>query len=111
MEPLNVVENDQTRIRWDFQIPTDKMVMANQRDIVMVDKQQKKAAVINAAIPSDTNIRKKEHEKPEKSQWLKEKAEENVEGEGHSGISSSSRSISISLSMEPIYDITKGKRQ
>lgn len=53
MEPLKVVEKDQARIRWAFQIPTDKMAMANRRDAVIVDKQQKKAAVIDAAIPSD----------------------------------------------------------
>lgn len=33
-----VVENDQTKIPWNFQIQT---VMANQPDIVVVDKQQK----------------------------------------------------------------------
>ncbi len=64
--PPKVVENDRARILLDFQIQTDKMVIANQPDIVVVDKQQKKAAVINVAIPSDSNIRKKEHEKLEK---------------------------------------------
>uniref|UniRef100_A0A672HX89 C-type lectin domain-containing protein n=1 Tax=Salarias fasciatus TaxID=181472 RepID=A0A672HX89_SALFA len=45
--------------------------MPNQPDIV-VDKQQKTAVVIDVAIPSDGNIRKKEHEKVEKYQGLRE---------------------------------------
>ena len=40
-----------------------------------MDKQQRKAVVIDIAIPSDSNIRKKEHEKLEKYQGLKEELE------------------------------------
>ena len=46
---------------------TDKMVMANQPDIVVVDKHQRTAVVIDVAIPRDSNIRKKEQEKMEKA--------------------------------------------
>lgn len=49
--------------------------MANQPDIVVVDKLQGKAVVVDIAIPSDGNIRKKEHEKLEKYQGLKEELE------------------------------------
>ncbi len=73
--PPKVVENDRAKILWDFKIQTDKLVMANQPDIVLIDKQQKKALVIDVAIPSDSNIRKKEHEKLEKYQGLKEELE------------------------------------
>uniref|UniRef100_A0A087YQ23 Uncharacterized protein n=1 Tax=Poecilia formosa TaxID=48698 RepID=A0A087YQ23_POEFO len=73
--PPKVVENDRAKILWDFQIQTDKMVMANQPDIVVVDKQQRKAVVVDVAIPSDYNIRKKEHEKLEKYQGLREELE------------------------------------
>lgn len=54
-----MVENDHLR---DFQINTDKLVMANQPDIVVVYKQRKMAVVLEVAIISDSNIRKKEHE-------------------------------------------------
>lgn len=47
----------------DFEIQTDKMAMANQPDIVVVNKQQKKVAVTEVAIPSNINIKKKEHKK------------------------------------------------
>ncbi|KAM9816571.1 carbohydrate sulfotransferase 6 isoform X4 [Syngnathus typhle] len=73
--PPKVAENGRAKILWDFQIQTDKMVMANQPDIVVVDKQQKKAVVVDIAIPSDGNIRKKELEKLEKYQGLKEELE------------------------------------
>uniref|UniRef100_A0A668ULD2 Peptidase M60 domain-containing protein n=1 Tax=Oreochromis aureus TaxID=47969 RepID=A0A668ULD2_OREAU len=35
------MENDRAKILWDFQMQTDKMVVANQPDIVVVDKQKK----------------------------------------------------------------------
>ena len=51
------------------------MMVANQPDIVVVDKRDKKAIVVDEAIPSDKNIRKKEHENLEKDQGLKEELE------------------------------------
>ncbi|KAF7643082.1 hypothetical protein LDENG_00244990 [Lucifuga dentata] len=47
-------------------------MLANQPDMMVVNKEQKRAVVINVAIPSDGNIRKKEHEKLEKYQGLQE---------------------------------------
>ncbi|XP_051924320.1 uncharacterized protein LOC127602290 [Hippocampus zosterae] len=73
--PPKVVENDRAKILWDFQIQTDKMVMANQPDIVIIDKGKRKAVVVDVAVPSDGNIRKKEHEKLEKYQGLREELE------------------------------------
>lgn len=53
---------------------TQYMVMTNQPDIVVVDTEQRKAVVVDIAIPSNGKIRKKEHEKPEKYQEELEKA-------------------------------------
>lgn len=50
-----MVENGRAKILWDFQIRTDKLVMANRPDIVVVDKQRKE--VIDNSVPSDSNIR------------------------------------------------------
>ena len=61
-----MVENDQAEILWDFQIQTDKLVMAEPQDIVLMHKMQKKAVVIDVEILSVSNIRKKEHGKLEK---------------------------------------------
>ena len=41
--------------------------------------------MVDVVIPSDNRIRKKEHEKQEKYQGMKEKMEKNVECEGSSG--------------------------
>ena len=43
--------------------------MANHPDIVVSNKQDKKAVVIDVTIPSDNNMGKKEHEKFEKKQF------------------------------------------
>lgn len=67
-----VIENDQATILWDFQIHADKMVMANQPDVVVADKQQKRTIVIDVTVPSDTTTKQKEHKKLEKYQGLKE---------------------------------------
>jgi len=64
--PPKVVEKNQAKILWDFQIQTDKLVMASQPDIVLVHKLKKKTVVIDVAIPSNRDIKKKEHKKLEK---------------------------------------------
>lgn len=56
--PPKVVVNDQTKVLWGFQIQTKRLV----------DKHWRKAVVIDVTIPSDSHIRKKEHEKQEKNQ-------------------------------------------
>ena len=43
--------------------------------MAVVDKEQRKAVVVDIAVPSDFNIRKKEHEKLEKYQGLREELE------------------------------------
>ncbi|XP_024121103.1 uncharacterized protein LOC112142083 [Oryzias melastigma] len=73
--PQKVLENERAKILMDFQIQTDRMVMENQPDIVVVDKEQRKAVVVDVAVPSHGNIKKKEHEKLEKYQGLREELE------------------------------------
>ena len=63
--PQKVVKNNRARLLWVFPIQTDGKVLANQPDIVIIDKQKKEAVVINIAVPSDSNIKKKEHNKLE----------------------------------------------
>jgi hypothetical protein len=70
--PERVKENEKAKILWDFHIQTDKQVQANQPDIVIVDKESKKAVIIDIAVPSDFNIKSKEQEKIEKYQPLAE---------------------------------------
>lgn len=58
----------------------------------MVDNQRKKAEVTDIAIPTDSNIRKKEHEKLEKYQGLREELEGTVVPIVINGVGGSSRS-------------------
>ena len=51
------------------------MVMANQLEIMAVNKQDKKAVVEDVKIPNGSNIRKKEQEKHQEYQGLKEELE------------------------------------
>ncbi|XP_077138906.1 uncharacterized protein LOC143804564 [Ranitomeya variabilis] len=69
--PEKVVENERDKILWDFKIQMDKQVFGYQPDIMIVDKDQKTAMIIDVSVPSDSNIRKKEYEKQEKYQGLK----------------------------------------
>ena len=70
--PEKVVENERAKILWDFYIQTDKHVMANQPDIVIVDKVKKQATIVDIAVPNDVNIKSKEQEKVQKYQPLRE---------------------------------------
>lgn len=63
--PQKVIEN-RANILWDFKFHIEKQLLANQQDIVVVDKEQKTVVVMDVAIPADGNIRKKEQEKIEK---------------------------------------------
>lgn len=71
--PQKVIENTKAKIQCDFQIQTDKQVFNNQPDII--NKDQKIAVMIDITVPNDSNIRKKEYEKLDKYQGLKEKLE------------------------------------
>ena len=70
--PEKVTENDRAKILWDFHIQTDKKVVANQPDIVLVDKGKNSAIIIDIAVPNDFNIKDKELEKITKYQPLAE---------------------------------------
>ena len=60
-----MIENNRAKILWDFQIETDKMVVADQSDIMVVDKLHKKEVAVDIAIPRDSSSRKKEYTKLE----------------------------------------------
>ena len=66
------MENARGKTLRDFQIQTNKQVMAIQPDIVVVNKLHRKAVVIDVAIPSNSNTKEKEQKKLEKYPGLKE---------------------------------------
>ena len=69
-----IVENNRAKLLWDSPIQTERKVLANQPDIVVIDKQKKDTVVTDIAVTRDSNIKKKEYEKL-KYQGLKEEPE------------------------------------
>ncbi|KAJ8040969.1 hypothetical protein HOLleu_15434 [Holothuria leucospilota] len=70
-KPNLVEENDKAKILWDFEIRTDRVMTARRPDLVIIDKGNKIATIVDVAVPSDTNIERKEREKIEKYQDLR----------------------------------------
>lgn len=51
-----MVDNNRAKIWWDFKIQTYKKVLVNQPDIMVVDKEWKRAIVIDVAIAGNRRI-------------------------------------------------------
>jgi hypothetical protein len=68
--PESVVENDNYKLLWDYNIYTDKIIEARRPDIVVHDKVSKECKIIDIAVPFDTNVVSKEHEKVMKYEEL-----------------------------------------
>lgn len=58
-----------------FPDPDRQVLLVNRSDIIVVDRHQKTAMVIDVAGPRDSNIKKREHEKLKKYQSLQEETE------------------------------------
>ena len=64
--PEKVLENESYKLLWDFQINTDRTIIASKPDIIFHDKNANKLYIIDVAIPADANIVKKRIEKIDK---------------------------------------------
>ena len=64
--PDSVSENDEVKLLWDVNIQCDHIIEARRPDIVVVNKQGRKCAIIT--LPADKRIGEKENEKVEKYQ-------------------------------------------
>ncbi|XP_030764043.1 uncharacterized protein LOC115888439 [Sitophilus oryzae] len=69
-QPQTVLENESWKILWDLAITTDRTVSYNRPDILVFDKKQRKAQVIDIQIPADENVGKSRMEKVLKYQEL-----------------------------------------
>ena len=70
-EPDSVVENDDIKLLWDFNIQCDNMIEARRPDIVVLHKKEKKCLIVDVAVPGDCRINEKEEEKIDKYQDLR----------------------------------------
>ena len=62
-EPDSVVENDDIKLLWDFNIQCDNMIEAHRPDIVVLHKKEKKCLIVDVAVPGDCRINEKEKKK------------------------------------------------
>lgn len=69
--PLSVTDTERVKLLWDFEIRTDHRIQARRPDIVIIDKNKRKATIIDIAVPDDRNIMDKEREKIAKYQDLR----------------------------------------
>ena len=61
--PDPVLENDHVKLYWDRSIITDRTIVANKPDIVMMDRSARRVMIIDVTIPHDENLVKAEKEK------------------------------------------------
>ena len=64
--PQGVVEKENVKILWDFNVQTDNEIQASRPDKVIHDKSNKSCYIIDVAIPGDARVPQKEAEKIEK---------------------------------------------
>ena len=70
-QPDGVVENEKCKILWDRIIQSDHVIEARRPDIVVVEKENSKANIVDIASPWDYRVYEKEGKKIEKYQDLK----------------------------------------
>ena len=67
-----VLENEDSKLLWDFMIQCDRIIQARRPVIILCDKVKMEVKIIDIASPGDSRIRNKEQEKVEKYEELKE---------------------------------------
>ena len=70
-EPKAVIESDEVKILWDFNIQCDHVIEHRRPDILVVNKKEKSCQIIDIAVPGDLRVHVKEGEKVEKYGDLK----------------------------------------
>ena len=70
-DPQPVIENNQFKVLWDFNVQTDHVIEARRPDMIVIDKEKKTCKIIDFAVPADYRLCQKEREKIEKYQDLK----------------------------------------
>ena len=66
--PDPVLENGNVTLYWDRSIITDRTIVANKPDIVVIDRLERRAMIVDIAVPHDENLVKAERDK--KSKYL-----------------------------------------
>ena len=69
--PQPVMENENVKLLWDFDIQIDRPITARRPDIVVQHKRIDQTYLIDIAVPADHNVRDKELEKVQKYDELR----------------------------------------
>lgn len=69
-KPSPILENVQVKLYWDTTVVTDKEVLHNRPDMIIVDKEKKLCIIIDFSVPLDDNVDKVYREKINKYQLL-----------------------------------------
>ena len=69
-QPEGVAENEKYKILWDMTIQCGHVIEARRPDIVVVEKENNKAIIVDIASPWDHGVYEKEGEKMEEYQDL-----------------------------------------
>ena len=59
------------KLLWDVNIQCDNVIKARKPDLILVNKKEHKATIIDIVVPVDMTVEEKEMEKVEKYQELK----------------------------------------
>ena len=70
-KPQAATENERYKVLWDMNIQCDNVIEARRPDIIIVNKVERSAIIIDIAIPGDIRIAQKETEKITKYQDIK----------------------------------------
>ena len=62
-EPEAVIENNQCKILWDFEVQTDHVIKERRPDLVVVDKGKRICQIFDFEIPYDAKVTEREIEK------------------------------------------------
>ena len=59
------VENEEVKVLWDINVQCDNVIEARRRNIILIDKKERKSIIIDIAVPADVRVGEKEREKIE----------------------------------------------
>ena len=59
------VENEEVKVLWDINVQCDNVIEARRRNIILIDKKERKSIIIDIAVPADVRVGEKEREKME----------------------------------------------
>ena len=69
-----MMENDEVKILWDFNVKSDLVIVHRRPDIVFIEEKEKNALLIDIAVPGDDRVEEREEEKVMKYQCLAREA-------------------------------------